>query len=145
MIKRNNKANLLWLWVVLSLGCSSSATGTASRRDAYALATCTDTVTCCIQRNPTMPEACGLTASEAAAHMAGVKTAMEEIAKEEDAPAEWDDAHNASLPEWKRRCIRSYGDCQEFAWTGSCHDCLRLCEGQQEWPEDKCSPSRKKR
>ncbi|CAM4506016.1 MULTISPECIES: hypothetical protein [Myxococcus] len=142
MQNQNNPLNLSCVLVALALGCSSSATGTASRRDAYALATCTDTVTCCIQRNPGMPEACGLTASEAASHMAGVKMVIEAA---EEAPAEWDDTHNANLPEWKRRCIRAYGDCQEFDWTGSCHDCLRSCEGQQAWPEDKCSPRRKKK
>ncbi|NVJ04665.1 hypothetical protein HUW63_05315 [Myxococcus sp. AM001] len=143
MTKRNNKTNLLWLWVALSLGCSSSATGTASRRDAYALATCTDTVTCCIQRNPSMPEACGLTASEAAAHMAGVKTAMEEIAEEEDAPAEWDDSHNANLPEWKRECIRAYGDCKTQGWKGHCFSCFEYCKGQHEWPINKCRPQKR--
>lgn len=78
-------------------------------------------------------------------YMGGVKTAMDEAAEEEDAPAVWDDAHNAALPEWKRRCIRAYGDCREFDWSGSCYNCFRTCEGQQEWPEDQCSPRRKKK
>ncbi len=143
MPKKNTAIFLQCILIAVSLGCSSSATGTASRRDAYALATCTDTVSCCLQRNPSMPEMCGLTASEAASHMAGVKMAVEAA---EDAPAaEWDDSHNAALPEWKRRCIRTYGDCREFGWSGSCYDCLRSCEGQQSWPEDQCSPRRKKR
>jgi len=133
---------LLCLWGALSLGCSGSATSAAGRRDAYALATCADTVTCCIQRNPGMPEACGLTASEAASHMAGAKMAVDAA---EGAPAEWDDSHNAALPEWRRRCIRAYDDCREYGWSGSCYDCLRSCEGQQSWPEDQCSPRRKKR
>ncbi|WP_140860318.1 hypothetical protein [Myxococcus xanthus] len=138
-------SNVLSLWCLLAvamLGCSSSATGAAGRRDAYAMATCTDTVTCCIQRNPGMPEACGLTAGEAASHMAGVKMAMEAA---DDASAESDDSHNAALPEWKRRCIRNYGDCQDDGWTGSCYDCLRYCEGQQEWPTDQCFRPKKKR
>jgi hypothetical protein len=25
-------------------------------------------------------------------------------------------------------------------WTGNCHDCLRRCEGQHEWPSDMCKP-----
>ena len=88
-------------------------------------------MTCCVQRNPGAPEACGLSVSEAASLMVGAKAAS-------DAAQGWDDSHNAALPEWKRRCIQAYGDCQEFGWTGSCYDCLRYCEGQQEWPSDKC-------
>ncbi len=122
----------------LVLGCSSSAHSPASRRDYYAQATCTDSVTCCLQRNPGSPEACGLSASEAASLMAGAKTADSAAAATDSTTQEWDDSHNAALPDWKRRCIRAYGDCQDFGWTGSCHDCLRYCEGQQEWPSDKC-------
>jgi len=59
----------------LALGCSSTAHSPASRRDYYAQATCTDTVTCCVQRNPEAPEACSLSASEAASLMAGAKAA----------------------------------------------------------------------
>lgn len=142
MQKNKSLTGLSVLLAVVSLGCASTATGTASRRDAYALATCTDTVSCCVQRNPGMPEACGLTAGEAASHLAGVKLAMEAM---EDAPAVWDDAHNAELPEWKRRCIRNYGDCKEGLFAGPCYDCLRMCEGQQDWPLDTCGPKRKKR
>ena len=143
MPNRNTKLFMLCLLTAVSLGCSGIATGTASRRDAYALATCTDTVTCCLHRNPGMPETCGLTASEAASHMAGVKMAVEAA---EEAPAKWDDAHNDALPEWKRECIRFYGDCQtEPGWTGTCYDCLRYCEGQHEWPTNQCFPSKKRR
>lgn len=134
---QNTTPSLLCLLVALSLGCSSSATGTASRRDAYALASCTDTVSCCIQRNPGVPDACGLTAAEAAAHMAGVKMAVEAAAEEED-------AHNAGLPDWKRRCISTYAECKDDGWKGSCYDCMRYCEGQQEWPTDKCFPKKRK-
>ncbi|WP_226993912.1 hypothetical protein [Myxococcus hansupus] len=129
------------LWAMALLGCTSSTTVASSRRDTYALATCTDTVTCCIQRNPGMPEACGLSASEAASHMAGVKMAVEAVG---DVPVVWDDTHNAELPEWKRRCIRNYGDCKEGLFAGPCYDCLRMCEGQQDWPLDMCGPKRKK-
>jgi hypothetical protein len=64
--------------------------------------------------------------------MGGAKAASDSAA------SEWDDSHNADLPEWKRRCIRTYGECQEDGWTGSCYACFRYCEGQQEWPIDKC-------
>ncbi|WP_043709280.1 hypothetical protein [Corallococcus macrosporus] len=138
MRSQNTAPSLLCLLAALSLGCSSSATTTASRRGAYALASCTDTVSCCIQRNPGMPDACGLTAAEAASHMAGVKMAVEAAAEEED-------AHNAELPEWKRRCISTYAECKEADWMGSCYDCFRYCEGQEEWPVNKCRPRKGKR
>ncbi|WAM26441.1 hypothetical protein [Myxococcus sp. NMCA1] len=146
MRKRNTQTALMCISANLVLGCSSSATGTTSRHDAYALATCSDTVSCCIQRNPGVPEACGLTASEAALYMAGVKTAMDEATKEEEAPVIWDDAHNGDLPEWRRECIRFYGDCKtEPGWTGPCYECLRRCEAQEEWPVSMCKPGRKTR
>jgi hypothetical protein len=110
----------------------------ASHHEYYAQSTCMDSETCCLQRNAGIPEACGLSASEAAVLMGGAKAAA-------DAAEAWDDSHNANLPEWKQRCIRAYGDCREFGWPGSCYDCFRYCEGQQEWPEDKCTPGKKKR
>jgi hypothetical protein len=135
---KNNRFFLALAIAALALGCSSSAHSTASRRDYYAQATCTDTVSCCVQRNPGNPEACGLSASEAATLMAGAKAAS-------DAIAEWDDSHNANLPEWKRRCIRNYGDCKDGLFSGPCYDCLRRCEGQQDWPVNMCRPTKPKR
>jgi hypothetical protein len=123
----------------LALGCSSSAHSTASRPISYAQATCMDTETCCLQRHPGNPEACGLSAAEAAVLMAGAKAATESVSEE------WDDSHNAHLPEWKRRCIRSYGDCRDGLFNGPCYDCLRRCEGQQEWPLDMCEPRKPRR
>jgi len=102
-----------------------------------------DSVSCCIQRNPGVPEACGLTASEAAMYMAGVKTAMEEAAKVEDAPDAWDDSHNANLPGWKRECTRAYGDCKTQGWKGHCFSCFEYCKGQHEWPINKCRPQKR--
>jgi hypothetical protein len=71
--------------------------------------------------------------------MGGAKEAAD------SAVQEWDDSHNADLPEWKRECIRFYGDCKDAKFTGPCYECLRRCEGQQEWPLDMCAPSRNKR
>lgn len=71
--------------------------------------------------------------------MGGVKAASD-VASEE-----WDDSHNSALPDWKRECIRFYGDCKNAKFTGPCYECLRRCEGQQEWPLDMCAPSRNKR
>ncbi|RKG66905.1 hypothetical protein D7W79_35955 [Corallococcus exercitus] len=102
---------------------------------------CLDSESCCIEAHPGNPAACGLSAAEAAALMAAGVGATGTHGGAEA----WDDAHNAHLPDWKRRCIRAYGDCQEFKWSGNCHSCFRYCEGQQEWPEDQCGPRRKGR
>lgn len=123
-------------------GCSSgahSAASTPGTRDLYAQATCVDSETCCLQRNPGNPAACGLTAAEAAAIMAAATGAA---GTHSTSTAEYDDSHNASLPDWKRRCIRLYGDCQEEAWAGkkSCFACFESCTGQHEWPFDQCGP-----
>ncbi|NOK08610.1 hypothetical protein HNS30_06145 [Corallococcus exercitus] len=99
-----------------------------------------DTETDCIQRHPGLPEACGLTASEAAAIMAaGMGATGSHTGSKAE---EYDDSHNAHLPDWKRRCIRLYGDCQTQAWTrkASCFACFESCTGQHEWPFDKCQP-----
>ncbi|MFP2904108.1 hypothetical protein ACLESD_03350 [Pyxidicoccus sp. 3LFB2] len=121
----------------LALGCANSARSTESWRGHYAQTTCMDSETCCLLRNPGNPEACGLSASEAAIFMGGARAATD------SATAAWDDSHNADLPDWKRQCIRSYGDCKDFGWSGSCYDCLRLCEGQQDWPLHLCRPPKK--
>ncbi|MFY2562973.1 hypothetical protein ACN469_35595 [Corallococcus terminator] len=125
-------------YAALALGCSGSAHSTANR-DAYAQATCMDSETCCIQRFGS--EACGFTKTEAAILMAGAKEATSGASDAE----EWADAHNENLPEWKRRCIRNYGDCKEGRFSGPCYDCMRRCEGQQEWPLDMCDAKRKRR
>ncbi|NOK00223.1 hypothetical protein HNV27_01185 [Myxococcus xanthus] len=142
MSNRNTHLSLAYALAALALGCSNSATGISSRRDmdpqdAYAQAACLDSATCCIQRFG--PDACGLSATEAAVLMAG-----SQVAAEADAP-DVDDAHNTNLPEWKRRCIATYAECKDDDWQGSCYACFRYCEGQQEWPINKCRPRRGKR
>jgi hypothetical protein len=51
----------------------------------------------------------------------------------------------AELPEWKQLCIKSYYACKDRGWTGKCDDCLRYCEGQQEWPTSRCGPRKKRK
>jgi hypothetical protein len=97
---------------------------------ATAAATCMDSLTCCIEAHLGAPEACGLATAEAATLMAAGVAATGTHSSTE----EWDDSHNAHLPEWKRRCIRNHGNCQEGLFVGPCYDCLRRCEGQQDWP-----------
>jgi len=122
--------------IVMSLGCSS--TGAASRRDAYALASCTDTVSCCIQRNPGVPEACGLTAGEAATHITAMDAAMRRVSEREEEEDGADDG-------WKEHCINSYVPCRDQEqprWVGDCYACFRRCEGQRQWPFKECHQRR---
>ncbi|ATB48667.1 lipoprotein [Corallococcus macrosporus DSM 14697] len=142
-----NKLNTMLIGLTaLSLGCSSSATGSVGRRDmghrdAYALASCTDTVSCCIQRNPGVPEACGLTAGEAAAHLAAMDAAMKRANEREDGEED-DDADEG----WKEHCRDTYVLCRDAKkprWDGDCYACFRYCEGQRQWPYEMCSRDRR--
>ncbi len=108
---------------------------------------------CCIKKFPLTPlESCGATAVEVAEVLNGVKVLNEATQAPEggatsgDGVKEGEDefANNAHLPEWKQRCIRAYNDCINDGWTGNCHDCLRYCEGQHEWPTRTCAPPRKR-
>ena len=87
------------------------------------------TMTCCIKKHSQDPVgACGATQSE-----------VEQVLRAARADADDDDySNNASLPEWKQKCIRNFNRCQDRRWTGNCHDCMRLCEGQREWPDEMC-------
>ncbi|WP_141621775.1 hypothetical protein [Myxococcus sp. AB036A] len=128
--------------LALTTGCSGIATSTVGRRgmgrhNAYALASCTDTVSCCIQRNPGVPEACGLTAGESAAHIATMDAAMRRANEKEDE----DDADDG----WKEHCINTYVACRDQKkprWEGDCYACFRRCEGQKQWPFKECHQRR---
>jgi hypothetical protein len=89
------------------------------------------TVSCCIKKHPGAPEACGLTPSDAADILNGVKVVSEAMPQE--VPRKED-----GMPGWKKRCIDAYVACKEESWTGSCYDCFRYCEGQQDWPIEQC-------
>jgi hypothetical protein len=96
-------------------------------------------VVCCIKKfRATAAESCGATASEVAEVLNGTRVLNEAI---QEATAGDDDfANNASLPEWKRQCIKDYVSCKQQGWAGNCYDCLRYCEGQRAWPDDRCHP-----
>jgi hypothetical protein len=99
-------------------------------------------VVCCIKKFPTTAaESCGASATEVAEILNGARV-LNEAAK--DAEVGTDDfANNADLPEWKQQCIRNYVSCKSEGWTGDCYACIRYCEGQQEWPRDKCRERKK--
>nr|WP_225888963.1 hypothetical protein [Myxococcus xanthus] len=126
-------------FLALALGCSGSATVSGTRRDidhsnAYALASCSDSVSCCIMRNPGVPEACGLTASEAAVYIGALDAAMNPTST----MAQGDDADDG----WREHCLNTYVLCRDQkkpTWDGDCYACFRYCEGQRQWPYEDCS------
>jgi hypothetical protein len=97
-------------------------------------------VNCCIKKFPLSPvESCGVTEAEALGVLSGILVAAGAATAAGD---EDDFANNAHLPEWKQECIRNYVACKSRpGWKGPCYDCLRRCEGQQQWPFRMCSPS----
>jgi hypothetical protein len=128
------------LWGVVLSGCS-----------AHSLTSCRPgepSTNCCIRKFALSPvESCGATMSEVDLVLRdmALAMAMEEAAKESaqnagDEAEEDDFANNKDLPEWKQRCIKNYVSCRDGGWTGNCYDCLRRCEGQQEWPMAMCGP-----
>ncbi|WP_426747225.1 hypothetical protein VZQ01_06715 [Myxococcus faecalis] len=123
--------------VGLALGCASTEHARSGTSEAYAQATCTDTVTCCLQRNVGNPEACGLTAAEAGKYISAAMAldGSGEKSEEKDDPDE----------EWKQQCMDLYVQCQNQTkprWSGDCHACFRNCEGQHKWPFQMCHPRR---
>lgn len=115
------------VWGVLASGCSA---GTAALAPGECLPG-DSTTTCCIKKHPYDPVgACAATPSE-------VEQALKAVRSDEDEDED-DFANNAALPEWKQKCIRSYVKCKNEGWTGNCHDCMRYCEGQHQWPSGEC-------
>ena len=45
----------------------------------------------------------------------------------------------------KNFCIRTYANCENYNWTGSCQACLDLCKGSDsgDWPFHMCKPRNK--
>jgi hypothetical protein len=98
---------------------------------------------CCIKKFPLSPvESCGASEVDALRILNGMKMAYEAAKDDGD---EDDFANNHHLPEWKQDCIRNYVICKtDPEWSGPCYDCLRRCEGQQDWPFRQCGPPRLK-
>ncbi|CAM3205982.1 DUF3795 domain-containing protein [Corallococcus soli] len=82
-----------------------------------------------MKTHPGSPERCGLTKFEAAGLLRALKAAS--------------DLAEDDMPDWKQACIDTYVLCQEEKWLGSCHDCFRSCQGQKEWPANKCRRPKK--
>jgi len=88
---------------------------------------------CCIKKFPFTPvESCAAAPEDIFEALNGLKMAIDE----------GEFANNADLPPWKQACIKGFVLCQNEKWTGNCYDCLRYCEGQREWPANKCRERR---
>lgn len=88
---------------------------------------------CCIKKFPLSPvESCAAAAEEIFETLNGLKMAIDE----------GEFANNANLPKWKQACIKGFVRCTDERWTGNCYECLRYCEGQHEWPGEKCRERR---
>jgi hypothetical protein len=97
-------------------------------------------MSCCIKKYPTSPaESCAASREEILATLMGLTSAYEAMSYTEDEGVD-DFTNNSHLPGWKQRCIRGFVDCENKRWTGNCYNCLRRCEGQQEWPIGMCFP-----
>lgn len=97
---------------------------------------CPDTETCCVQAHPGNPEACGLSAAEAAAILTGAAGA--ELATSAMSEDDSDEG-------WRQHCIDNYVRCKSQKkprWVGNCYECFRNCEGQRQWPFAACHPQR---
>jgi RHS repeat-associated protein len=47
----------------------------------------------------------------------------------------------------KNACIRTYANCKNYGWSGSCQACLNRCiaSGSGDWPFDMCTPPKMKK
>jgi hypothetical protein len=101
---------------------------------------------CCIKKFPLSPmESCAASPSDVdrMLRLIAASLAVNEAAQTVNGVIEDDLVNDKDMPRWKQRCIDLYVACIDKKWLGSCYDCIRLCEGQQQWPQDKCRPRRK--
>ncbi|MFP2924511.1 hypothetical protein ACLESO_04705 [Pyxidicoccus sp. 3LG] len=147
----NRPPTVLGLFLLAGMLASGCASGPPYMTQAIAV-DCRpgdSSVGCCIKKHPTTAaQSCAATAMEVAEVLNGVRVLNEAATAAEDLEEEEyldEFLNNEELPEWKQRCIRSYVNCKNEGWTGSCYDCLRYCEGQQEWPRNKCRERKRKK
>lgn len=104
---------------------------------------------CCIKKYPLHPlESCTASPSQVEQALRDIASAIsvQSAVEDEDGKEAGVDAfaNNKDLPRWKQRCIQLYVACVDEGWQGSCYDCIRTCEGQQDWPFDKCFRGKRK-
>ena len=123
------------LWGVLTSGCSAGMS-------AVGLTECDNSMTCCIKKFPLDPAgACGAsTADIQAAVAAGVVMGTVLQRRADDGAGEGEKADDPDEG-WQEHCRDNYVLCKSQKkpqWIGPCYDCLRLCEGQRQWPFHMC-------
>jgi len=128
-----------WGWCVVSAvlvgGCAStSSTHHQVLYLAQNVVECgpTDsTVSCCIKQHPGDPERCGIAAPPKPDVEDTVRAAQAASESPKDKEADPDEGY-------RDHCIGMYVLCQQRKWSGNCHDCLRYCQGQKQWPFNVC-------
>ncbi len=109
---------------------------------------CRNSIECCIKKFPTTAaQSCGATADEITKVLTGAEilneAAESATLKGADVPEREDggegEGEGEGTPEWKKKCMALYTECQQERWRGNCGDCFRYCEGQRgKWPFKKC-------
>ncbi|MCP3143729.1 hypothetical protein [Pyxidicoccus xibeiensis] len=93
---------------------------------------------CCIKKFPTTAaESCAATAVEVAEVLAGLQVLGETASAVTDGAPEEDEEDPDEG--YRQHCIDMYVLCVHRKWTGDCHDCLRYCQGQKQWPFNICT------
>lgn len=123
------------LLVVLSSGCvSTNSSGQQLVYLAQAAVECgpnDSTVSCCIKQHPGDFERCGATAPPKPDVEDAVRAAQAASESAKDEEVDPDEGY-------RDHCIDMYVLCQLRKWSGNCHDCLRYCQGQKQWPFSVC-------
>jgi hypothetical protein len=121
-MKRQNFSLRLWMAVLVGGFVSGCAAAMVCRPG-------DSTVDCCVKKYPLSAlDSCTATPSDMLRVLRQISLRLDD--------EEFD--NNKDLPEWKQICIQKYVRCMDEGWGTPCYDCIRSCEGQHEWPEDRC-------
>lgn len=130
---------------VLASACSAGVHSTASRPTYLAQAALTKcevgepSMNCCIKKFPLTPaESCGATAADIADALEGAKVLNEATQATEPEATKKPKEEGDPDEGYRQHCIDMFVLCQHRKWTGNCHDCLRYCQGQKQWPFHLC-------
>lgn len=97
---------------------------------------------CCIKNFPATPvQSCGATVVEVAEVLNGAQVLGEAAGAADEGAQGKADEDAAEDPDegYRQHCIDMYVLCVHRKWTGNCHDCLRYCQGQRQWPFNICT------
>jgi hypothetical protein len=84
---------------------------------------------------------CGATAAEVTEVLNGVRVLGEATEAVTEQASEKPDEVAEEEPDegYREHCINMYVMCVNRKWTGNCHDCMRYCQGQKQWPFNICT------